>query len=80
MEQEIATAVVIGIAVLESLVWMFALKMMLRATRERHTLSDLDPLATESENPSTTITGSADVPGGPDELSAKLAARRRRRP
>jgi hypothetical protein len=73
MEPEIATAVAVGIAIVGFVVWLFALQMMMRATRERQAISDDASQATDFENPAGTINGSAEVPGQPEELSAKLA-------
>jgi hypothetical protein len=75
MEPGIATAVVVGIAAVGFLTWLFALQMVLRATRERQSLSDDIAQATGAEYPAGTIAGSSDVPGQPDELSAKLTER-----
>jgi hypothetical protein len=73
MEPEIATAVAVGIAIVGFVVWLFALQMMMRATRERQAISDDALQVIDPENPAGTITGSAEVPGQPEELSAKLA-------
>ncbi len=75
MDPEVAKAIVIGIAFVALLVWLFALQMMMRASRERRALSDDVAQDTGAEHPSGTITGSAEVPGQPDALSAKLAER-----
>jgi hypothetical protein len=73
MDPEMATTVAVGIAAVGFVIWLFALQMMLRATRERRALSDDDHAqAFRAENAPGTIAGSAEVPGGPDELSAKL--------
>ena len=75
MEPELATAIVVGIAIVGFVVWMVALQTMQRATRERRALADDDALAIGTDNPAGTIAGSAEVPGNPDELSVKLAER-----
>ncbi len=75
MEPELATAIVVGIAIVGFVVWMFALQTMLRATQERRALADEDALAIGADNPAGTIAGTAEVPGNPDDLSAKLAER-----
>jgi hypothetical protein len=75
MQPELATAVVVGIAIVGFLTWLFALQSMLRASREGQALSDDSAQATGAEHAAGTIAGSADVPGNPDELSAKLAER-----
>ena len=77
MEPEIATAVAVGIAIVNFVIWLFAFQAMLRATRERQALSaaaDEQLIGTE-ERSTTIIAGSAEVPGGPDELAVKLAER-----
>ena len=51
MEPEGATAVVIGVAVVGFVVWMFAVQTMLRATRERRALADEDALAIGTRQP-----------------------------
>ena len=75
MEPELATAVVVGIAIVGFIVWMFALQMMLAPAGSAMPLPRRRELAVGTENPAGTITGSAEVPGNPDELSAKLAER-----
>ncbi len=75
MQPELATAVVVGIAIVGFLTWLFAFQTMLRASRERQAFSDDTAQATGAEHPAGTIAGSAEVPGNPDELSAKLAER-----
>ena len=75
MPTEVAVAVVIGIAAVGFLVWLFAVQVMLRATRERQAISDDTTLALDTEDPAGTLTGTAEVPGHSEELSAKLAER-----
>jgi hypothetical protein len=75
MESEIAAPIAIAIATVLFMVWATAVRFMLRATRERQALADLDAASIGADNSPGTITGSAEVPGSPETLAAKLAER-----
>ncbi len=73
MQPEFAAAVAVGIAVALFVVWLFALRAMLGATRERQAISDDDAQAMGTEPSAATISGSAEVAGAAEALSARLA-------
>src|SRR5262249_39682378 len=75
MEPEIASTIVITIATVLFLVWATAVRFMLRASRERQTLSNEAAADFAAEVSPGTITGKTEVAGSPDALAAKLAER-----
>jgi hypothetical protein len=77
MDEQSASVVVIAIATILFMIWATAFRFMLRATRERQSLSEetADKIGSDSPTPAGTITGSAEVAGSPEALAAKLAER-----
>ncbi len=73
MNTEIATAIVVGIATIGLMIWVIAIQVMLRATRERQAVSDEAARVCPAENLAATIAGSAEVPGEPGLLAPKFA-------
>ena len=76
VDEETSKIVVIAIAAIGGLVWLGAVAMMLRATRERQAtaLEVAERFEIDREDTPGMIFGEADVEGQPEELSEKLAA------
>lgn len=75
MEPEIASTILVAIATVLFMIWATAVRFMLRAMRERQAHSDDAAQAIGTENLPGTIAGSAEVPGQPEVLSARLVER-----
>jgi hypothetical protein len=73
MDQEIAAAVAIGIAVVEFVIWLYGVRTMLRATRERRALAEQSDEDFGSISTAAAVTGSTELPGHSEELSTKLS-------
>jgi hypothetical protein len=76
MDPETARIAVIGIASVGAIVWMAALAVMIRASRERQAQTQLAGDRFDIQGPSSgsMIVGEAEVQGRPEDLSAKLAS------
>jgi hypothetical protein len=76
MDEQMAALVVIALTAVGAVAWLAAVATLMRAGRERRSSSSefYQPYEIEATAGAHTIVGSAEVPGAPDELSAKLAS------
>ena len=70
MEPEIATAVVVGIAIVGFIIWLFAFQAMLRASRERQ-----EQNGGRKQERSAHFVPSTSSPGAPPRAGSTLSYR-----